>query len=161
MKSISQHGEAIIKLSEFVKQLDESVRAEAFKFLLVKESDHVSEKTIPVAPTILREPQPRATAPQELIRKSGATSFTEKAVVLAYWLEECQQKPTFSSGDLKMAFEQAREKPPQNPSDMVGKLEGTARIMKADKVGAVQHYRLTSTAIQGVECKLSSEKAND
>jgi hypothetical protein len=158
MKSISRHGETIIKLSEFVKQLDEAVRAEAFKFLLAQECSNGSEKVAAIAPIVQREPQSRAVAPQELIRKCNVSSFTEKAVVLAYWLEEYQQKPTFSSGDLKMAFEQAREQPPKNPSDMVGKLEATARIMKADTVGAVQHYRLTSTAIHEVESKLNSGK---
>lgn len=79
----------------------------------------------------------------------------EKAVVLAYWLEKYQQQPTFSSTDLKVAFEKAREPSAKNPSDLVAKLETTARIMKAEKVGAVQHYRLTSTAVEEIEAKLN------
>jgi hypothetical protein len=79
------------------------------------------------------------------------TTFTEKAVVLAYWLEAFQQRETFSSSDLKAAFEQAREPSPKNTSDLVAKLEGTARLMRADKVAGIQQYRLTSTAMQEVE----------
>src|SRR5271170_951841 len=105
MKSTSQHGETLIKLSEFVKQLDQFVRAEAFKFLLAQELGHVSEIAVSATPAIQRMPQARAVAPQELIRKYNASSFTEKAVVLAYWLEEYQQQPAFSSIDLKRAFE--------------------------------------------------------
>jgi hypothetical protein len=158
MKSIARYGETIVKLSEFVKSLDESVRTEAFKFLLAQELGQVSVETSPAVSAIRREAQPRAVAPQELIRKSNVSSFTEKAVVLAYWLEKYQQHPMFSSVDLKSAFDQAREKPPQNMSDLVAKVEATARIMKGEKVGKVQHYRLTSTAMKEVEGWLDSEK---
>jgi len=158
MKSITQYGETIIKLSEFVKPLDESVRAEAFKFLLAQELGQIS-KEAPSTGVVRSMTQTRAMAPQELIRKSNVSSFTEKAVVLAYWLETYQQKPTFSSADLKMAFEQAREQSAKNPSDLVAKLEATARIMKAEKVGVVQHYRLTSTAIEEIESKINQTGA--
>ncbi len=159
MKSITRYGETIVKLSEFVKPLDEAVRAEAFKFLLAKELGQISEEAPSAASAIRSEAKTRAVAPQELIRKSDASSFTEKAVVLGYWLEKYQQKPTFSSADLKAAFEQAREQSAKNPSDLVAKLETTARIMKAEKVGAVQHYRLTSTAIEEVETKINQTGA--
>ena len=159
MKSITRYGETIVKLSDFVKPLDESVRAEAFKFLLAQELGQVSGETPPSASAVRRETQPRAIAPQELIRKSNVSSFTDKAVVLAYWLEKYQQRPTFSSADLKVAFEQARELSPKNPSDLVAKLETTARIMKAEKVGAVQHYRLTSSAIEEIEIKINQAGA--
>ena len=159
MKAIARYGETIIKLAEFVKPLDESVRAEAFKFLLAQELSQVSTGSPPGKSMVQRETQRRAVAPQELIRKSSASSFTDKAVVLAYWLETYQQQSTFSSADLKTAFEQAREQSAKNPSDLVAKLEATARIMKAEKVGAVQHYRLTSTAIEEIEAKLNQAGA--
>jgi len=155
MKSITRYGETIVKLSDFVKPLNESVRAEAFKFLLAQEMGQVSGETSSASSSVRRETQPRAIAPQELIRKSNASSFTEKAVVLAYWLEKYQQQPTFSSTDLKVAFEKAREPSAKNPSDLVAKLETTARIMKAEKVGVVQHYRLTSTAVEEIEAKIN------
>ena len=155
MNSITRYGETIVKLSDFVKPLDESVRAEAFKFLLAQEMVHISGETPSASSSVRREMQTRAIAPQELIRKSNASSFTEKAVVLAYWLENYQQKPTFSSADLKGAFEQAREQSAKNPSDLVAKLEMSARIMKAEKVEGVQHYRLTSTAVEEIEIKIN------
>jgi hypothetical protein len=152
MDSLATHGDTILRLSEFVKQLDESIRLEAFRFLLEQEFKTDGESTRSVARALLRrEPQDRAVAPQELIRRSGVSTFTDKAVVLAYWLEEFQQKVTFSSAELKSAFEQAREQSPKNPSDLVAKMEASARIMKADKTGSIQQYRLTSTAIQDVE----------
>ena len=160
MKSITKYSETIIKISGFVEQLDQSVRAEAFKFLLAQEYAQSSEKVVltEVAPAAAhqREARSRTMAPQELIRKCDVSSFTDKAVVLAYWLEEYQQKSVFSIGDLRAVFDQAREQLPKNLSDMVIKLETTARIMKADKVGTVQNYKLTGTAIHEIESKLKS-----
>jgi hypothetical protein len=162
MKSLSTYGDAILELSEFVAKLDESVRLEAFKFLLAEEFKTGSERSAAStkAVTASYTAQSREIAPQELIRKSGATTFTEKAVVLGYWLEEFQKQPTFSSGDLKSAFEQAREQSPKNPSDLVAKLESSARVMKAEKAGSVQYYRLTSTAIQEVEGWLNTKESS-
>jgi hypothetical protein len=160
MKSVSEHGELLIKLSEFVKQLDEEVRLEAFKFLLARETGGVAWPEPAVNGKIQQEHP--GVAPQELLRRTARLSFTEKAVVLAYWLEKYQQRPTFSSADLKAAFEQAREQSAKNPSDLAAKLEATARIMKAEKSQGIQHYRLTGTAIEEVETWLGSqeEKAN-
>jgi hypothetical protein len=159
MNSITRYGETIVKLSEFVKPLDETVRAEAFKFLLAQELSQKSEEALATASPIRPTVQGRAVAPQELIRKTGASSFADKAVVLGYWLETHQQKPTFSSADLKAAFEQARERSAKNPSDLVAKLETTARLMKAEKVEGVQHYRLTSSAVEEIEIKLNQTGA--
>jgi len=163
MDSISKYSQVLTKISEFVKKLDESVRVEAFKFLLAQELQN--EKVTPSPVTQAISPTQgitsRSVAPQELIRQSGISTFTDKAVVLIYWLEEFQQRPTFSSGELKAAFEQAREQAPKNPSDLVAKLEATARIMKAGKTGSVQQYRLTSTAIQDVQRWLKSGKEDN
>jgi hypothetical protein len=155
MKSITQYGEVILKLSDFVKPLDQTVRAEAFKFLLARELGQETAETLSADAFTHPRAQARTVAAQELIRQSNASSFAEKAIVLGYWLEQYQQKPTFSSADLRAAFEQAREQSAKNPSDLVAKLESTARLMKAEKVGGVQHYRLTSTAIDEVEAKIS------
>ena len=157
MKSIEQWGKVITDLSDFVKQLDEPVRAEAFKFLLNQESGAEAATPIPDSPPRTKEAGSRVLAPQELIRKCAVSSFIEKAVVLAYWLEHYQDTSTFSSIDLKGAFEKAREPAPKNPSDLVAKLEATARIMKAEKNGAVQTYRLTSTAMEFIEGCLNGE----
>ncbi|GEM_PF-4140215 len=158
MRSIDQYGEALVELSEFVKRLEEPVRAEAFKFLLDREFGAVSTPP-PAQAAVQAQPLTgsRVVAPQELIRRSGASTLTEKAVVLAYWLEKYQNRATFSSSDMKEAFRQAREQAPRNPSDLVAKLESTARIMKAETAEEIQHYCLTSTAVDAVESKLNGE----
>ena len=161
MQTIKQYGETIFKLSEFVKKLDETVRVEAFKFMLAREIGKPLANQEAEIVTNQRNSRARELAPQELIKKSGKSKLNEKAIVLAYWLEEFQQKPSFSSGDLKAAFEQAREQAPKNPSDIVAKLEGAARIMKAEKAGTIQHYRLTSSAIDEVEQWLNPEKGKN
>lgn len=160
MNTLDEYGDTILQLSEFVKQLDESIRVEAFKFLLEREITPASKPGAhtPPAKASSRSSTDRPVAPQELIRKSGVSKFTDKAIVLAYWLEQYQQRTTFSSSDLKAAFEQAREPSPKNPSDLVANLEVTGRVMRAEKSGNIQHYRLTSSAISEVERWIQSEK---
>ena len=154
MNALDDYGDTIQQLSDFVKNLDESIRVEAFRFLLSRETAPVAKSpTENIARAVIsqRPSSDRPVAPQELIRKSGVSKFTDKAIVLAYWLEQYQEQATFSSGDLKAAFEQAREPSPKNPSDLVANLEATGRVMRAEKTGNVQHYRLTSSAINEVE----------
>ncbi len=156
MKAVDEYGETLTQLSKFVQRLDESVRSEAFKFLLTQEMGGSSLSGPGVAPPSARRFGSRELAPQELIRNTRRVKLTEKAVVLGFWLETYAGKQTFSSGDLKGAFETAREKAPKNPSDVVAGLEQTGRLMKADKVGGTLHYRLTGTALEEVEGWLAS-----
>jgi hypothetical protein len=151
MKSIDKYGAMLVQLSKFTERLDEAVRSEAFKFLLAQELGGVSADAVLVAPQGQRPPAVREIAPQEVIRRSGRGKLTEKAVVLGFWLETHAGKESFSSGDLKAAFETAREKAPKNASDIVAALEQTGRLMRAAKLGGAQHYRLTGTALQEVE----------
>lgn len=156
MKVIEDYGELIVQLNKFVEPLDETVRGEAFRFLLAQQVSGTSKGNALVAPARITQSNSRELAPQELIRNSGRVKLTDKAVVLSFWLETHVGKKTFSSGDLKGAFETAREKAPKNPSDIVASLEQTGRLMKAEKVGGTLHYRLTGTALQEVEGWLSS-----
>jgi hypothetical protein len=158
MSSKSKDRAAVLELSEFIKQLDESVRVEAFRFLLPREIGEDGEATVAARPRGAKMETDRPVAPQELIRRSAVSTFIEKAVVLAYWLEEFQQHPTFSSSDLRTAFESAREHSPKNTSDLIAKLEGSGRVMRAEKTGGVQQYRLTSSAIHDVQRWLGAEE---
>jgi len=151
MNAIDKYGGMLMELSKFTEQLDEAVRGEAFKFLLAQELDRVGAEGAVAPPLRQRPPAVREIAPQEVIRRSGRGKLTEKAVVLGFWLETHAGKESFSSGDLKAAFETAREKAPKNASDIVAALEETGRLMRAAKVGGAQHYRLTGTALQEVE----------
>jgi len=85
----------------------------------------------------------------------------DKALVLAYWLEEDQKKQSFTSLDLKEAFATAREPAPGNPSDVMAKLDGAGRVMKAEKMGNTQSYRLTGTGIKQVQTWLSAPKEGE
>jgi hypothetical protein len=73
-----------------------------------------------------------------------------KAEVLGYWAEVHQGKQSFSSGDLKDAFSQAREPAPKNLSDVVAKLASAGKLMPTERSGTIQYYRLTRTAIDEV-----------
>jgi len=158
MSAVDDYGETIQRISEFVKTLDESIRAEAFNFLIEREATPGLKSATPRAARPALTHSDRPIAPQELIRRSGVSKFTDKAIVLAYWLEKDQNQLTFSSGDLKAAFEQAREPSPKNPSDLVANLEATGRVMRAEKSGNIQQYRLTSSAIDEVERWIQPER---
>jgi hypothetical protein len=58
---------------------------------------------------------------------------------------------------LKNAFLSAREPAPVNPSDIVAKLEAARKLMKGDRIGKAQSYRLTRTAINEVNQRLKPE----
>ena len=158
MKSVDEYGETITELSKFVERLDESVRGEAFRFLLAEEVNGSGPRAAIGSLSRQRQYGGRELAPQEVIRSSGREKLTDKAIVLGFWIETHGGKQSFSSTDLKGAFETAREKAPKNPSDIVASLEQTGRLMKAEKVGGAQHYRLTGTAIQEVEAWLAAPK---
>ena len=160
MKAIDSHGENLKKINEFIIELDPSVRLEVFRFLLAEE-----EKQSPKSIVGTREVPPpqsdRNVSPQERLRVCDASSSLDKALILAYWLEEDQKKAAFTSFDLKEAFITAREPAPVNTSDVVAKLDAAGRVMKADKIGKSQSYRLTQTGIEQVQNWLKAKKENE
>jgi hypothetical protein len=161
MNIIEVYGPGMRNIENFVLQLDPSIRAEAFRFLLRREfGPEITDGPQEVTPSLGRKPvsPPREVAPQELLRQIEAKTMMEVAPVLAYWLEIYQGETTFSSGRLKEAFDQAREAPPANPSDLVAKLEASGKLMKAEKAGAVQQYRLTRTAIDEIESRIGTDR---
>jgi hypothetical protein len=149
MKINEEQRQLVTELNEFVKGLDENVREAAFRFLIGQPGGTAPG---PSAPAVrpLRSEEDRDISPQELIRQSNASSGMAKAEVLAYWLETHQGKLSFSSGDLKDAFSQAREPAPKNLSDVAAKLASGGKLMPTEKAGAVQLYRLTRTALDEV-----------
>jgi hypothetical protein len=160
MKSLDSHGEMIKEINAFVAKLDPAVRLEAFKFLLAEEQTQTS-KSNTIAHSGQTSKSERSLSPQEWLRNCNVSSSMDKALVLAYWLEEDQKKVSFTSLDLKDAFTAAREPVPANPSDVVAKLDGAGKVMKADKVGKSQSYRLTRTGIDQVQSWLNSPKERE
>jgi hypothetical protein len=149
MKALDIYGEAIKQADTFVRELDETIRLAAFNLLMAEERN-VQPITGEVSQPKAIQQTNRTLSAQELIHLCGATSLMDKALVLAYWLEEYQGNQSFTSADLKTAFLSAREPAPVNPSDVVAKLESARRLMKGEKIGKAQSYRLTRTAINEV-----------
>ena len=149
MKSLDSHGKMIKEIDAFVAKLDPAVRLEAFKFLLAEEQTQ-TPKSNTIVPSGQTPKSERSLSPQEWLRSCNVSSSMDKSLVLAYWLEEDQKKESFTSLDLKDAFTAAREPVPTNPSDVVAKLDGAGKVMKADKVGKSQSYRLTRTGIDQI-----------
>ena len=150
MKALDTYGETLREVDAFVRELDETIRLAAFNLLMAGELKNVEPITGEVIQASTIQQASRTLSSQELIHLGGATSLMDKAVVLAYWLEEYQGNKSFTSADLKTAFLSAREPAPVNPSDVVAKLETARRLMKGEKIGKAQSYRLTRTAINEV-----------
>lgn len=148
MKALDEYREMITECDQFIRKLDESIRVEVFRFLIDKEQKSTASPGVEHSKITIKEG--RGLSPQELIRKCQVTNLTDKALVLAYWLEDHEGKTSFSSGDLKDAFVKAREPAPANPSDVVARLDGAGKVMKAEKIGKGQQYRLTVTGIKDV-----------
>ncbi|HKR61054.1 MAG TPA: hypothetical protein VJS64_15145 [Pyrinomonadaceae bacterium] len=155
MKALETYGEMIKEADAFVRELDETIRLAAFNWLMAEERN-VQPITGEVV-NVMTPEQTRTLSPQELIHLCGVTSLMDKALVLAYWLEEQQGSVSFTSADLKNAFLSAREPAPVNPSDVVAKLESARKLMKGDRIGKAQAYRLTGTAISEVKKWMQAE----
>jgi hypothetical protein len=142
------------EIDSSVREFDESIRPEVFRVLLATAMQTGSAQ--PALP-IIRAKQDatgmgvRQLAPQELIRRCGVSNLTDKALVLAFWLEEHEGRETFTSTDLKDAFGKAREPAPTNTSDVVGRLEAAGKVMKSGASGKTQSYKLTTTGVSEVE----------
>jgi hypothetical protein len=150
MKALDTYGAIIRQADAFVRELDETIRLAAFNLIMAEERN-----VRPIVDEVFQDTEiqqtTRTLSPPELIHLCGATSLMDKAIVLAYWLEEYQGNESFTSTDLKTAFISAREPAPVNPSDVVAKLETARKLMKGEKIGKAQSYRLTRTAINEVK----------
>jgi hypothetical protein len=158
MRALEIYGDVIKEADGFIRQLDETIRLTTYNFLMNEErKDGMS---IGAPKSAIPSSGERTFSPQELIHVCGASSLMDKAVVLGYWLEEYEGKESFTSAELKSAFLSAREPAPVNPSDVVAKLEGARKLMKAEKIGKAQSYRLTRTAINQVQEWLDANSAD-
>ena len=160
MKALDTYGDTIKQADAFVRQLDERIRLAAFNLLMAEEQNATPVTGEVIHPSAIQQPS-RTLSPQEMIHLCGATSLMDKAIVLAYWLEEYQGNESLTSADLKTAFLSAREPAPVNPSDVVAKLETARRLMKGDKTGKAQSYRLTRTAINEVRQWLANGESTE
>lgn len=155
MKSIDRHREAIEEINRFVLTLDPSIRLDVFRLLFLEE-----QKQSPGG-NVIPSPSGRGISPQERIRSCNVSALVEKALVLGFWLEEDQKKQSFTSSDLAEAFKEARESAPGNPSAIVAALDSAGRLMKAEKIGKSQSYRLTQTGIEEVQNWMKKSKETE
>lgn len=161
MSSVDNFGPTIKKINLFIGGLDDAIKLRVFDILFEEDKKQLGKHPSAVQTAVARTDSDRGLSPQELLRKCRVSSSMDKAVVLAYWLEEHQAKGSFTSADLKSAFASAREPAPANPSDVVAKLEGGGKIMKTEKIGKAQYYQLTGTGMDQVKDWLKPQPTND
>jgi hypothetical protein len=160
MEQIKDQIKLVKQIDSIVKELDPSVRPEAFKFLLAAAlGQQPTKSSVSVLPAVtdFTGGTGRELAPQELLLRCGVSSLTDKALTLAFWLEVFQGKQNFTSADIKDAFSRGREPAPSNPSDVLGRLEAAGKVMKAETSGKIQSYKLTGTGISEVEKWIAAE----
>jgi len=162
MEQIKNEIKLVKQIDAIVMELDPSIRTEAFKFLLAaalgQHPNRPPESGVTPITQLTRTH--RELAPQELLKRCGVSSLTDKTLAFAFWLEQYQGKQTFTSLDVKDAFNKGREPAPTNPSDVLGRLESAGKVMKAETAGKIQSYKLTGTGIAEVENWLADATAS-
>ncbi len=90
---------------------------------------------------------------REFIMSKKPKSEVDKAVCLIYFFEEVKGefKEGVGASDLIVAFEEAREKVPKNPSDVLGKCANKCWIQRSGKEKRKNKWKLTNTGIEYVE----------
>jgi hypothetical protein len=111
--------------------------------------------------TVLEQPSDEPTGiPQDrkplslrefIISKSPKTSL-DTTLLIGYYLEKYSLTPSFNIDDIVKGFNQAKEKPPSNPSDMLAKNARRGFIMEAeDKKNGVKGWMITNSGEQFIE----------
>lgn len=83
---------------------------------------------------------------QEFIISKSPRSETEKALVIAYYLEKYEQKAPFNVENLRDAYRRAKEPGPRNLNDAVNKNIQKGLIMESsNRMGKLKAWVVTST----------------
>ena len=95
----------------------------------------------------------KAKSIREFILEKKPKSEADKAICLIYYYEIIKKniQDGISTGDLKLAFREARERVPTNPSDVLSKCAKKGWIDKADEKDNKNRWIITNTGIAYVE----------
>jgi hypothetical protein len=93
---------------------------------------------------------------REFVESFDPSSYTERSLSIAYYLETYRDKEKFTVGDIEDGYRECRVKPASNMSDVLGRMEGRNWLLRDGTNGQTQLWRLTASALETVE-----EEIND
>jgi len=94
-----------------------------------------------------------------ILSKSPKTSM-DTTLLVGYYLEKYSGFASFNIDDIVKGFNQAKEKPPSNPSDLLAKNARKGFIMEAeDKKGTTKGWMVTNTGERYIENGLKDPSA--
>lgn len=85
------------------------------------------------------------------VESFNPTSHTQRALSIAYYLENFRDNETFTVADIEEGYRECRVKPASNMSDVLGRMEGRDWLLRDGTEGQTQLWRLTATALETVE----------
>lgn len=88
---------------------------------------------------------------REFVQKVDPDTHTERALAIAYYLDQYQGQESFSSGDIEAGYRTCRVKKPANISDTVSNLVDNNWAMDDGNEGRTRLRRLTNDGLNKIE----------
>jgi hypothetical protein len=92
-----------------------------------------------------------ATDIQSFIQKFDPSNHKERAVAIAYYLEEYEGQEQFLTSDIEEGCLRCRENPPKNMSDVLAGCEDRDWVMRVRTEGQTTVRKLTASGLDMVE----------
>lgn len=93
----------------------------------------------------------KITGMREFVKEFAPSTHTERALAIAYYLEQKQGQDNFTSKDIEQGYRTCREQKPANMSDVLAGLEDNSWAMDDGKDGQTRLRRLTAKGLSVIE----------
>lgn len=93
----------------------------------------------------------QVTGIREFIEKIDPTTHVERALAIAYYLEQHQGRENFCKADIEEGYRTCRIQKPANMSDVIASLEEKGWAMDDGKDGQSRLRRLTTEGLAEIE----------
>lgn len=89
----------------------------------------------------------------DFIKRKKLTSHSDIVLGIAYYLEKYKDAPVFNINDIKEMYDEARQKPPRNFSDVAGKLEREKDYFIKHKDGkdGLKAWKISADGLEYIE----------
>lgn len=91
------------------------------------------------------------TGMREFVEKTAPDTHAERALAIAYYLDQYQGQENFTRADIEAGYRTCRIQKPANMSDTLSKLEDREWTMDDGKDGQARLRRLTSEGLNQIE----------
>jgi hypothetical protein len=91
------------------------------------------------------------TGMREFVARTEPDTHAERALAIAYYLDQYQGHKNFTRADLEEGYRTCREQKPANMSDVIGDLEDKGWAMDDGKDGQSKLRRLTADGLAAIE----------